>query len=503
MIEANSIELRGVTKAYGENIALRNVSLCFAPGRVHALMGKNGSGKSTLIEILAGSIAPTLGEVWVGGRQVVLMDPGDALAAGIATVHQELSLVPSLTIAENIFLGRLPRRRRFGVTAVDWRRIRREAAVLLADMEVDLDADQRVDCLTVGQQQAVEIVKAAASNPKILLLDEPTSALAGHEVGQLFALIRRLRDRGVTIIYISHRMNELFEICDTCTVLRDGMLVGSVELAQSNPAEIVSMMFGERATHRINRSDLVRTTPVLSVEGLARGGVFSDISFALYPGEVLGFAGMLGSGRTEVLRAIFGADRPDRGRIVLRGQEVRNPTPRRMRDLGLAYTPEDRKHQSLVQTASISDNLVMANLSRIAPGGILRPRLQQGLVERQIANLQIKAADPGLPVSSLSGGNQQKVVVGNWLNTGPRVIFFDEPTRGIDLAAKQQIFDIVAAQSAAGVASVFVSSELEEVHSIAHRILVLHHGRIVGDIDPRHISLSDLYSYCMKGTLNV
>lgn len=499
MDNVSAIELRGLAKSFGQTVALAGITHQFAVGRIHALMGKNGSGKSTLIEMLSGSVAPSSGEIWIAGQKVALNTPADARGAGIVTVHQELSLVPALSIAENIFLGRLTKKRRLGVEVVDWSSVIDVASRLLKDMGLPLDARMLVSDLTVGQRQTVEIAKAMASNPKILLLDEPTSALASREVEQLFALVRRLRDRGVTILYITHRMSELFQLCETCTVLRDGKYIGTVELARSSPDEIVSMMFGERAAHRINRPAYSPGQAILKVSGLSRAGAFEDICFDLHRGEILGVAGLLGSGRTEVLRAIFGADPYESGRIEFAGKVVSKPSPRIMRNLGLAYTPEDRRHSALVQMAPVRENLVLASLSRISVGGIVRTDRQTALVNRQISDLTIKVADVGAPVSALSGGNQQKVVVGNWLNTQPRVIFFDEPTRGIDLRAKEQIFDIVSEQARQGVACIFVSSELEEVHSIAHRIIIMRHGRIVGQVKPQDVILADLYRYCIGG----
>lgn len=497
-----TIELTKVTKSYNGTLALKNVTHSFEPGRVHALMGKNGSGKSTMIEILAGSIMPTLGELKVGGERVSFNSPGDAHAAGIVTVHQELSLVPSLSIAENVYLGRLKTTRRFGIPVVDWPALVEQADALLEDMGIDLDATTLVGKLTVGQQQTIEIIKAISSDPSILLLDEPTSALAAHEVEQLFMLVRRLRDRGVTIIYITHRMNELFEICDTCTVLRDGAYIGSVELKSSSPDEIVEMMFGELSAKSVSRRNYQRAEPVLQIRGLGRKGAFSDISFDLHRGEILGIAGLLGSGRTELLRSIFGADPFDEGSIALDGKVIDRPNPKRMKALGFGYTPEDRKHSALVQMLPVRDNLVLANLSNISSIGVIRPDHENKLVAGQIADLAIKIPDPSLPVSRLSGGNQQKVVVGNWLNTAPRIIFFDEPTRGIDLKAKEQMFEIIAQQASKGVSCIFVSSELEEVHNVADRILVLKQGKLVADLDPRKLKLAELYRYCMKGNLD-
>lgn len=495
------LEFRSVTKRYGPTTALSDFTHSFTPGRVHALMGKNGSGKSTLVKLLAGVTGPTSGTISVSGDDRHFTSPHDAYAAGIVTVHQELSLVPELSVGENIFLGRLPHHRRAGCSIVDWAGLHMRAGELLADMGLEMDSRQPVSALSVGQQQVVEIVKAMSFNPTILLLDEPTSALATREVKQLFALIARLRARGVTMIYITHRMSELFEIADTCTVIRDGHYVGTVEMSETSPAAIVDMMFGEaaRAT-RPPRRQLDRTAaPVLEVRHLSRTGQFQDVSFDLYPGEILGIAGLLGAGRTELMRAIFGADPIDTGSVKLNGRVMTGKSPRDMRKAGLGYTPENRKEVGLVQALSTADNLCMASLGPISHGGLISRRREQPFIRRQIIDLHIKCGDPDLPVSSLSGGNQQKVVIGKWLNRHPQVMFFDEPSRGVDVQAKRQIFDIIWQKAADGLASIFVSTELEEVLEVADRILVMHLGAVVADVDPTSINLTELYGLCMEG----
>jgi ribose transport system ATP-binding protein len=494
------LEFNAVSKAYGPTVALSRFSHVFAPGKVHALMGKNGSGKSTLVKILAGVVQPSEGTLRVGGVPAVFNSPHDAFGAGVVTVHQELSLIPSLSIGENIFLGRLPMTSRLGVRVIDWARMHRDAATLLAEMGLDLDTHQTVSTLSVGQQQVVEIAKAMSFKPSVLLLDEPTSALASREVSLLFTLVRRLRDRGVTILYITHRMNELFQIADTCTVLRDGTFAGSIDMAEATADRIVEMMFGETAkAKRPTRRTIDRNgPPLLDVKGLTRNGVFSDISFKIHPGEILGIAGLLGAGRTEVLRAVFGADPVDAGTVSVNGRTYQRPSLKAMKAAGLGYTPENRKEAGLVQILSTHDNLCLASLSRIAPSGVVSRAGEQGFVDRQISDLAIKVPDPLLPVSSLSGGNQQKVVIGKWMNTAPKVMFFDEPSRGVDVQAKRQIFDIIWRKAAEGVAAVFVSTELEEVLEVADRILVMRQGRIVAEVDPTEVTLNDLYGICME-----
>lgn len=497
---APAIEFVEVSKVYDGKVAISRIDHAFSAGRVHALMGKNGSGKSTLVKILSGAVQPTLGRVNIHGQPTALETPSDAFHAGIITVHQELSLIPSLSVAENIYLGRMPKKRFLGASIVDWESVNTNAAHLLLDMGLDLDPRRLVSELSVGQQQIVEIAKAMSFEPRILLLDEPTSALASREVEQLFGLIRRLRERGVTMIYITHRMNELFEIADTCTVIRDGHYIGSVEMSAVSPSEIIEMMFGDIAkAKRPPRKAIERSRPVLSVRELTREGAFEDISFDLYPGEILGFAGLLGSGRTELLKSIFGADGASRGTIEFEGRIIHAPTPRAMKRLGLGYTPENRKEAGLVQMLSSHDNLCLASLSKIAARGIITENLEEPFVRRQIHDLAIKVLNAKLPVSSLSGGNQQKIVIGNWLNTSPKVMFFDEPSRGVDVQARQQIFEIIWQQAAQGLACIFVSSELEELLEVADRILILKGGRQVGMADPANIDLTELYRLCMEG----
>lgn len=495
------LDFHGVTKRYGPTVALSEFTHSFTPGRVHALMGKNGSGKSTLVKLLAGVTGPTSGTVSVNGEDRHFASPHDAFAAGIVTVHQELSLIPELSVGENIFLGRLPHRRRVGFNIVDWAGLHQQAGELLTSMGLEIDSLKPVSALSLGQQQVVEIVKAMSFGPSILLLDEPTSALATREVKQLFTLIARLRARGVTIIYITHRMSELFDIADTCTVIRDGHFIGSVEMATTTPRAIVDMMFGDAAhVTRPPRRILDRTVaPALEVRNLSRTGHFQDISFDLYPGEILGIAGLLGAGRTELMRAIFGADRIDGGSVRLDGKLMTGKSPRDMRKAGLGYTPENRKEVGLVQSLSTADNLCMACLGQISRGGFIARHGELPFIRRQITDLHIKCGDPHLPVSSLSGGNQQKVVIGKWLNRHPSVMFFDEPSRGVDVQAKRQIFDIIWDKAADGLASLFVSTELEEVLEVADRILVMHLGAVVAEVDPTKITLTELYSLCMEG----
>lgn len=495
------IQTHGLTKVYGNVVALDEFSHTFEPSRIHALMGKNGSGKSTLVKMLSGVTQPTKGSMELDGQAVAFKSPQEAFNANIVTVHQELSLVPELSITENIFLGRLPRSGILGVGYIDWRKAHRQTEELFARMGLTLDPKAKIASLSVGQQQTVEIAKAMSFNPTLLLLDEPTSALATKEVEMLFGLLRTLKDQRVTMMYISHRMSELAEIADTVTVLRDGKHVGSVEMAASSLGTVVDMMFGDvaRATRPARNTAIPKVNPVLQVRALSRRPAFEDISFDLRRGEVLGLAGMLGAGRTEVMRAIFGADPMDSGEIILDGKSITAPSPEAMVESGLGYTPENRKEVGLVQEHSIHNNLSMASLPKLAPRGLITKGAEAPGVAKQIEQLHIKVDSADLPVSSLSGGNQQKVVIGNWLNTDPKVMFFDEPSRGVDVNAKQQIFQIIWQQAAAGLSSIFVSTELEEMLEVCDRILVMKEGRLLGELDPAQTTLAELYTACMEG----
>jgi ribose transport system ATP-binding protein len=493
---AFKLEVRDVRKEYSHTTALAGVSLGFRGGEVHALLGKNGAGKSTLVKIMAGAVQPSAGQLLMDGAAVQLTSPHAALEHGIATVYQELSLVPGLTIAENILFGRLPRQG----PLIDWKRTRELAREVLARMQLSLDVRRKVSSLSVAQAQLVEIAKAMSFSPKVLLLDEPTSALSHQETQSLFGLIRHLAAQNVAIIYVSHRLQELREIAQVMSVLRDGLLIGTTSTQGTTPASIAEMVFGTSiakvGTTQTPTSEIGE--PVLEVRQLNQRDKLHDISFSLARGEVLGIAGLLGSGRSELLMALFGATPLDSGEIILAGAPVHRPSPEKMKRGGLALSPEDRRHQGLVQMLSVRDNIVMAALDRIAPRGLMRDTLQRTMTQRTITELQIAVGNALLPVSSLSGGNQQKVVVGKWLNTQPRVLLLDEPTRGIDVQAKAQMFELILRLRDQGISSIFVSSELEELFDVCGRILIMREGRIVGEAAPSEISLEQLLERCME-----
>lgn len=490
----STLKALNITKQYPGITALDDVSVSFDSGKIHAFIGKNGSGKSTLLKIIAGAETPTEGTIVLDDEQMRYKSPQDALDKGIATIYQEFSLVPSLSVAENIYMGRLPMRGRF----VDWKRLYADTEALLKDLGVDIPAKALVQDLTVWQSQMVEIAKAMSNNPKVLQLDEPTSALANDETETLFEMIRKLREKDVIIIYVTHRLHELWRIADTCTVLRDGKYIGTEPLKDLSREKMLQMMFGDVKVRKRPDDIPVQDEVLMEVKNLSLNRYFDNVSFKLHKGEVLGIAGMLGSGRTELLNAIFGSGPLDSGEIIIDGEYVTRPAINKMKAHGMALTPENRKTEGLVQCLSVAENLCSASL-RNSPGEFVSKSEERNKVEKQISDLMIKVSDVRAPVSSLSGGNQQKVILGNWLNTAPKLLLLDEPSRGIDVNAKQQIFEIVWQQARQGCSSIIVSSELEELLETCHRILIIRQGRLCGEIYPEQVNVEQLYSLCMKG----
>jgi len=487
------LETQKISKQYPGTLALDNVTASFESGKIHALIGKNGSGKSTLINIFSGAVCPSSGKILLNGEEIVFKSPAEAQARGIATVYQELSLVPGMSVAENIFIGQLPMK---GIS-VDWKKTRKMAQELLSELGIDISPDETVANLSAWQCQMVEIAKAMRIQPKVLQLDEPTSSLAQNEVESLFRIIRKLKEKDVIILYITHKLQELWNIADTCTVIRDGRLIGVKNMDRIDRRELIKMMFGEVEIKTRPAELKYSEEVVLKVENLSDGRKFSDVNFELHKGEVLGIAGMLGVGRTELLSCIFGAQPAKSGSVFLNGINIDNRTPEKMNKLGMAMTQEDRKRIGVNVNGRIFDNLCYASLGRLGRGSIVDRKMERSYVSRQIQSLDIKVADANFLVSSLSGGNQQKIVVGNWLNIEPKVILMDEPSRGIDVNAKQQIFQIIWDQAQKGISSVIVSTELEELLEICHRILIMRNGRIEKEVLPENITVEDLYAICM------
>ena len=492
------LEARQMRKHYPGVQALDGVDFQLAPGEVRALIGKNGAGKSTFVKILSGATLADSGTLSVQGRPTVIRSPSDAFASGIATVYQEMSLIMGLSVAENILLGRWPRSGRLGVQMIDVRRTIADAQEALDLMGVALNPRQIVRRLSVPQRQMVEIAKAVSFKPKVLILDEPTSSLPAHEVDALLALVRRLAERGVAVIYVSHRLQELPRVADSLTVFRDGRQVGTVPMSEASPERIVQMMIGtewkkSRSAHR-ESAGAVR----LSVRNASRRHHLRDVSFDLRAGEVLGIAGLLGSGRTELLRAIFGLDRLDSGSIAVDGRVVARPTPIRMKSLGVGMTPEDRKGQGLVAALSVAKNLTLSCLERISRNRVILPKAERSLAEEMVKALSIRTPSLGVKARALSGGNQQKLVIGKWLNSRVNVLLMDEPTRGIDIEAKSQVYDLVSSLADRGISVIFVSSEIDEVLEVSDRILVLNRGRIAADVPAARATLESVLAVAMS-----
>lgn len=475
------IELRGISKSFGPVRVLSDVSFDVRPGEVHALLGENGAGKSTLIKIMGGVHRPDGGEIRVGGIPVAFPTPGAAAKAGVAIVYQELLLFPELSVAENIFIGHAPRA---ALNRLDWKRMRAEARRLLDDLDSPhIDVDQGVGTLSVANRQRVEIAKALSQKARVVVMDEPTASLTETDVAQLMQIVRRLRGRGVGIVYISHKLPEVLALADRVTVLRDGTLVGTAPIAEVDEPRLVSMMVGRSIDQLFPKGEPRIGAPVLEVRGLNSGPLVRDISFTLRAGEILGIAGLVGSGRTELALTVFGITPAASGEIRLDGRPVRITSPRQARDLGIAYVPEDRGGQGLVRSQTIAQNIAHAVLDRLTRMFVVNRSAEDRLARDSIAQFGIRARGPDQAVRQLSGGNQQKVVLAKWLAVKPRILIMDEPTRGIDVGAKSEIHALMSRLAAEGLAVLMISSELPEVLGMSDRVLVMREGRIVAEFD--------------------
>ncbi len=472
------IDLAGVAKRFGGVQALRGVDLALYPGEVHALVGENGAGKSTLVKILAGVHRADTGVIRVASEEVVFHGPLDARHRGVAVIHQHATLFPDLDVAENVFMGRQPQDR---AGRVDWGAMYREVARLLGTLGVRLNVRAPVRGLSVADQQLVEIAKALSFEARVLVMDEPTASLSAREVDRLFAIVQRLRERGVAILFVSHRLEEVFAISDRITVFRDGAHVVTARAKDLSTEETIRHMVGRRLEALFPKEEAEMGGVVLEVRGLTRPGYFRDIGFALRRGEILGLFGLVGAGRTEVARVIFGADRADAGEIRVEGRLVTIDSPLTALRHGIGYVPEDRHGQGLVLDFPIGANVTLPILPRLSRLGLLDQRRERRLARAYAEQLQVKAAGLEQAASALSGGNQQKVVLAKWLATDPKVLILDEPTRGIDIGTKAEVHRIVSHLATQGMAIVLISSELPEVLAMADRVLVMHEGRITAE----------------------
>lgn len=483
----------GVTRTYPGVTALDDVDFEVRAGEVRALLGQNGAGKSTLIRLLSGVEVPTAGTVLIAGSPLGSDGIRGATERGVATCYQELSLVADLTVAENFFLGRWPRGR-FGI---DGAAMARRAAETLTSLGADIDPLAIAGSLTLAQQQIVEIARALNDDPRLLILDEPTSALASAEVALVLETVRRVAARGVAVIYVSHRMDEIRQIADTATVMRNGKVVETVDVSQSDTPTIIRLMIGsDPESQRPRAHDREPGPVVLEARGLAVAPKVVDVSFEARSGEILGVAGLLGSGRSELLRAIAGFDRLDAGSVLIDGRAV-DVSARRMRAEGVALTPEDRKREGALMNLGIDENIVISDYGAVSRAGALSTRLIRGASGVLAQRLSIKAHDLSQSIATLSGGNQQKAVIARWLHADARILLLDEPTRGVDVEAKAQIYAIMRAVADEGKAVIFVSSELEELPLCCDRVLVLRDGRIQRELVAPDIILSDLLEASM------
>ncbi|WP_439891266.1 sugar ABC transporter ATP-binding protein [Ralstonia sp. 25C] len=491
------LRLQRIGKRFPGVVALDGVDLDLRAGEVHAICGENGAGKSTLMKIISGQYTADDGAVSYRGEAVRFTSTAEAQAAGIAIIHQELNLVPHLSVAENIFLAREPKRGPF----IDYRKLNTNARSYLQRIGLAVEPTTLVSALSIAQQQMVEIAKALSLNARVLIMDEPTSSLTESETVQLFRIIKELRADGVAILYISHRLDEMAEIVDRVTVLRDGRHIATSDFAATNINEIVARMVGRSLDDVFPARQSVPTDEVLlRVNALSRAGVFGPVSFELRKGEILGFAGLMGAGRTEVARAIFGAERLDSGSIMLGDTPVTIRSPREAIRQGIAYLSEDRKKDGLALSMPVAVNITLANVRAISSHGFLRFSEETAVAQRYVRELNIRTPSVGQTVRNLSGGNQQKIVIGKWLYRGSRILFFDEPTRGIDVGAKYAIYGLMDQLAADGVGVVLISSELPELLGMTDRIAVFHEGRITAVLETRNTNQEEILHYASGRT---
>ena len=474
------LELRGVSKSFAATAALKDMTLAIEPGEIHAIVGENGAGKSTLIKIMTGVYQPDSGEILVGGVAVAVRSTQDAQGLGIAAIYQEPMVFPDLDVAENIFISN-----RAQGSWMNWKRMYAEADALVAQLGVTLDVRRAASGLTLAEQQTVEIARALSLNVRVLIMDEPTASLSAHEVARLMTIARALKAKGVAVIYISHRLDEIFEVADRVTVIRDGQHISTKPLAEVTPHGMVKDMVGRAIdTHAVKTAANPHGASVLRLEGLGRAGVFRGISFDLSAGEVLCFAGLVGARRTDVALALFGIAPATEGKILLDDQEVTISAPQDAMARGIAYVSEDRRKLGLAMSLPIFANISLASLRKLLGAfGIIDRVAEAAMAEKYRKQLSIKAASVRVEVAKLSGGNQQKVMLAKWLETTPRILIFDEPTRGVDVGAKMEVHNIIRAMAKQGVAVLVISSDLPEVMALADRVLVMREGKQAGIFD--------------------
>ncbi len=493
----NVLEMHSIAKSFGKTQALNGLNFELQHGEIHALLGENGAGKSTLIKVLGGIHKPDNGEIMIDGKVVDIEGVQDAQSHGIGIIHQEIVLVPYLSVAENIFLGREP------VTKLglkDKRQINTRSQEMVEQLGLNIDVNTLVGELTVAQQQLVEIVKAISFNVKILVMDEPTSSLSDEEVKNLYVTMERLRQNDVSIIYISHKFEELFTITDRITVIRDGTYVGTVPTKDTNPDKLVAMMVGRELESFYTRTYSRQDDVVLKVENLTKQNVFEDINFSVHKGEILGFSGLMGAGRSELMQTIFGAYRYDKGSVYLNEEKLTNKNCREAINKGIAMVPEDRKDQGLVLMNSVGFNMTLPELKNLMENKlIVSEKKRKDLIDKYVTDLNIKTASSDIEVSSLSGGNQQKVVIAKWLATQPKLLILDEPTRGVDVGAKSEIYSIINELANEGLAIILVSSDLPEIINMCDSVCVMRNGKLTAQLDQSELTQENIMRYATGG----
>ncbi|MFC0274466.1 sugar ABC transporter ATP-binding protein [Metabacillus herbersteinensis] len=499
------LNMEGISKTFSGVKVLNNVRIELYPGEVHALMGENGAGKSTFMKILAGIHSPDSdgGTIYLKGQPISWKDPVDARNKGISVIHQELNLSANLTISENILMGSIfPRNR---LKMIKWDEVHERAQKVLDSMGSSLNPRQLVSTLSVAQQQMIEIARALSFKAQVLIMDEPTASLTDKEITKLFQIIDDLKKQGVAIVYISHRMDEIFKISNRFTVLRDGEWITSGPIEETNPKHLVKLMVGRDLKDLFNRTKASettissRTTPVLELKNVSDNTLVKDVSFKIYPGEIVGLAGLVGAGRTELVRALFGVSELKSGEIYVNGKSVNIKSPIDAIANGIAHVPESRKEQGLFLSMSVKENILMAELKKHCKSGIVSWKQVNGSADQFIKDLNIKIASPEQQVSNLSGGNQQKVVIAKWLSISPKVLLLDEPTRGVDIGAKTEIHKIVSKLADEGLAVLMISSELPEVLGVSDRILVMSEGRLTGELSREEATQEKIMHLATKG----
>ena len=495
------VELKNTTKIFPGVVALDKMQLAVKPGEILGLIGENGAGKSTLIKVLTGVHQPDEGEIYVNGEKKTFKDPNESAAAGIACVYQELNIEKLLSITDNIFINKWIKR---PGGLLDYKTMHKKAKEVMASLGQDIDPEKPAGTFGMGVQQMIEIAKAVLIDAKMIIMDEPTSSLGEKEVAQLMKTCRELRDRGIGIVFVSHKLEELFELCDRVEVIRDGQYIDTRDIKDWTNDSLIAAMVGRTLDNLFPKEFGTKGEVALKAEHLMEGGVLDDVSFEAYNGQVLGFAGLVGAGRTETMRAIFGADPLDSGKIFIHGKEVKIKTPRHAIQNGIAFLTEDRKGQGLVLQESIRNNVILANMKGFTSGLFLNDKKISEATEANIRDLRIKTPSADEIVGQLSGGNQQKVVIGKWVNTDADIFIFDEPTRGIDVGAKIEVYNVMNRLVKAGKCVIMISSEMPEILGMSDRVVVMRGGRVMAtvDRDSKHLNQESLMKAAWGGTLD-